>query len=350
MKRRDHAELLLVALLPAEDDETGNPKLAQKLLALLLDLLVVEGGWGRHDAQYTLFSLPWHLRSAILQPLLDATGVACYTPSLFFPPLPMLRTVPLAIFALLLLGIGTPASAQTSDGPDTTHALQRIVIPFPAGETELTRGMFTALVVSRLYDPTTIDRCYWDIGFPLPPRFSLVFRDVPIDHPHAKHLCVAMRDGLIRGFGDGTFRPDLPITQAEAAKILARSHGLTPYADAETHAVWHTPYVQALRARQVPIADDATLMRPIRAAQLADMLLHLAEPPSPSGSASDASPEEAVEPTDATDAVDQREQENAIEEGEERAATDGAPSDSLADADATAVQPDAEEDDESRDP
>lgn len=45
------------------------------------------------------------------------------------------------------------------------------------------------------------------------------FADVPTTHPYAKWISAAQKQGLINGFGDGTFRPDEEATYAQALKL-----------------------------------------------------------------------------------------------------------------------------------
>ena len=44
------------------------------------------------------------------------------------------------------------------------------------------------------------------------------------NHWAAQHIRWAMEEGLIRGYPDGSFRPDKPVTRAELATILPRYH------------------------------------------------------------------------------------------------------------------------------
>jgi|GEM_PF-2347995 len=119
---------------------------------------------------------------------------------------------------------------------------------------DITRAQFTALLVRSQYSQASIDSCYWDITSVWPPRFELLFRDVPVDHAYAPEICVAMRDGLVRGYGNDIFRPDAVVTFADAAKMLARSHGLTPWADPSLPKNWFDPYVIALgRRNAIPV-------------------------------------------------------------------------------------------------
>lgn len=49
--------------------------------------------------------------------------------------------------------------------------------------------------------------------------------DVPADHPDYKGIQYATQAGLVRGYKDGTFRPDEPLTRGQACTILWREAG-----------------------------------------------------------------------------------------------------------------------------
>lgn len=114
-----------------------------------------------------------------------------------------------------------------------------------------TRAGFVSMIVHRLYNDVTIDTCYWSLASELPPDFTLVFTDVPTTHRYGKEICVAMQNGIIRGYGDGSFRPDAPVTFAEASKMISRAYALHPWPDvaAATSNPWFDVYVRTLDAR-----------------------------------------------------------------------------------------------------
>jgi hypothetical protein len=135
---------------------------------------------------------------------------------------------------------------------DTDMAMEAI-----ADGKKLTRGEFTALIVEKLYTQADLDRCFWDIASKFPPHFTLIFTDVHVNDQFSKHICVAMRDGLISGYGDGSFRPERQINFAEAAKIISRARGFAPYAHMDRFSPWYRAHVQALAERNaIPVSID----------------------------------------------------------------------------------------------
>lgn len=128
--------------------------------------------------------------------------------------------------------------------PETPEARQTRESALPE-----TRAGFVSMIVHRLYNNVTIDTCFWNIASELPPSFTLVFTDVPTTHPYAKEICVAMNNGIIKGYGDGSFHPDGAVSFADASKMLSRAYGLSPWADATVSEPWFDQYVETLDQR-----------------------------------------------------------------------------------------------------
>lgn len=77
------------------------------------------------------------------------------------------------------------------------------------GERDITRAEFVTLLV-RFFDPATA---------------AISFKDVSSGHWAYKNIVTAYAYGWINGYEDGTFRPDQPITRAEAVTIINRILG-----------------------------------------------------------------------------------------------------------------------------
>ena len=120
--------------------------------------------------------------------------------------------------------------------------------------TTVTRSALVRMIVERLYLPEEIEGCFSDISAMAIPSFTLLYSDVHVDHPDAEYLCIALRDGIARGYGDGSFHPDRPVNFAESAKIISRSFILAPYGELAS-GPWFQPYVSALTMRNaVPVS------------------------------------------------------------------------------------------------
>jgi hypothetical protein len=51
------------------------------------------------------------------------------------------------------------------------------------------------------------------------------FTDVSLSHPFFRYVETAVKDGLIGGYPDGSFRPDAPVSRAQVAKIVVKARG-----------------------------------------------------------------------------------------------------------------------------
>ena len=57
---------------------------------------------------------------------------------------------------------------------------------------------------------------------------NAVFPDVANNHPLKQYVNWAQTTGIVKGYSDGTFRPEAVVTRGEAAKILLKINNLTP--------------------------------------------------------------------------------------------------------------------------
>jgi len=93
------------------------------------------------------------------------------------------------------------------------------------------------------------------------------FSDVAETMWYAEYINFATNHGWINGYGDGTFRPDAPITRAEAAKILANAIQLekstqnSSFADVPNSSVF-TSYIEALKENKVISGRTPTTYAP----------------------------------------------------------------------------------------
>ncbi len=148
--------------------------------------------------------------------------------------------------------------------PDPTVTPTIALSEFDFTAPNLTRGEFIRALVSRLYEQVAIETCFSMIVAVPPATFELLFTDVGTDDPLSPFLCTAMKNGLVRGYADGTFRPNARITVGEAAKILAVTGGLHK-PDADLRGAWFTPYFRELKEAGVDFGTNpnATLTGPM---------------------------------------------------------------------------------------
>jgi hypothetical protein len=92
-------------------------------------------------------------------------------------------------------------------------------------------------------------------GLKVPDRQAQkVFKDVPADFWGAKYVEVAKKEGLIKGYPDGTFRPNNKINKAEGIAILVRFENMKVASEVFEKPYWDVPashwaakYIQAAK-------------------------------------------------------------------------------------------------------
>lgn len=171
----------------------------------------------------------------------------------------------------------TDPATEEATPADETNDEDTLMSDQPMAATAIiSRAEFTAAVVEKLYTQADLDRCFWSIAPSLPPTFTLVFTDVHTDDRFAKHICIAMRDGIIKGYTDGSFRPNKDINFVESAKILSRAFVLAPYAQADRLTPWYEAHVKALDARGAIPTSITRLDQLLTVADAAEMMLRVA--------------------------------------------------------------------------
>ncbi|MFH1444535.1 MAG: S-layer homology domain-containing protein [Candidatus Peregrinibacteria bacterium] len=148
--------------------------------------------------------------------------------------------------------------------PPLLSAVETVAYTWNSGET-IKRSTFVAAIVRRLYKPS--QRCFPKLS---ESDYSLLARDVEKDASYGIDLCTAMRAGIMRGFTDGTFRPNALVTRAEAAKALAKAFQLATDTT-DPNEWWSDHYVKALIAGGA-LSADADLNGPITRGELSKML------------------------------------------------------------------------------
>ena len=106
---------------------------------------------------------------------------------------------------------------------------------------DITRGEFTRMLVGALtnYDPETHA------------KYANPFDDVGENRYYRDYIAYAYFYGIVTGYEDGTFRPEDPITRAEAAGMIAKAKnisrvsGVTVFTDLNPDS-WYVGYVEAL--------------------------------------------------------------------------------------------------------
>lgn len=108
------------------------------------------------------------------------------------------------------------------------------------------------------------------------------FTDVPADSWYTDAVVWAAENGIVSGFGDGTFRPNDALTRAQAAVMLCAFAAFTQddvtvradlsaYSDAGQIPSWAMDAMQWANARQLIIGRDSAHLAPTAATTRAEM-------------------------------------------------------------------------------
>lgn len=98
----------------------------------------------------------------------------------------------------------------------------------------INRAEFSKIVVGAVYDEAEISTCGLD---------DKAFNDTRSDQWYSPYICMAVKEGIVDGYSDGSFRPEANIQFAEAAKVLSLAYDLGVGPGAE---VWYENYVRRL--------------------------------------------------------------------------------------------------------
>lgn len=121
----------------------------------------------------------------------------------------LLFLVALGIMAVVMLVAPVSSQAQSLDVRELTSVFPE----YPGAESDIPRGAFAALLVNAAQIPLAEERVT------LPP-------DVDPAAWYAPYVAALYRDGILRGYPDGTLRAQAPVTWLEAVALVSRVLGL----------------------------------------------------------------------------------------------------------------------------
>ncbi len=119
----------------------------------------------------------------------------------------------------------------------------------------MTRGQFIAALTYSLYSVEQHQSCFAEIAGGTT-DYELLFADVRVDNENAAAICMAMRNGWIDGYKNGTFHPNDMMTVADGASVLVRAFGLSMRMP-KVREVWYGPAIDAVHS-----VDSAFALKP----------------------------------------------------------------------------------------
>ncbi len=129
-------------------------------------------------------------------------------------------------------------------------------------EKEISRAAFTKIIIEAEFSATEIGNCD-----------AVPFSDTPASEWFTPYVCVAVRNDILNGFPDGTFRPGKSVSFAEAAKILAIAYE----SGVLTADPWYRPYIEFLADQNAIPTSLTAPAENITRAEMAEMIWRLRE-------------------------------------------------------------------------
>ncbi len=102
-----------------------------------------------------------------------------------------------------------------------------------------------------------------------PPRTEC-FPDVQTEW-FAPYVCEAKNRGIVNGYPDGFFRPEREVTFVEAAKMISAAFGY----NAPLDPIWYRPYVQELESRSAIPTSLNEFAEPLTRGEMAEMVYRI---------------------------------------------------------------------------
>lgn len=110
------------------------------------------------------------------------------------------------------------------------------------------------------------------------PGVHAAFSDVPVSHPNRAAIEYLQQQGILQGYNDGTFRPDTPVNRVEALKMillgnkipLEKAHGQL-FPDTPANA-WYADYLQTAKNLGIVRGYDDGTFKPEQTVALVENL------------------------------------------------------------------------------
>lgn len=195
--------------------------------------------------------------------------------------------------ALTLLTIAASAHAQTNltqdpftDVPKTSAnyeaveylRTQNVLRGYPDGtfraDNRITRSEFVKLLTNPFFLSGRSNDCLLT-HFRGENSTRLFFADVRQDAWYAQDVCEAVVHELIRGYPDGTFKPQRPISFVEGAKIIARVFSQDVKAEQGFDEKWYTAYVTRLAGENAIPLTIKRFDQPLTRGEMAEIIFRL---------------------------------------------------------------------------
>jgi hypothetical protein len=133
---------------------------------------------------------------------------------------------------------------------------------------KINRAEFTKIVINAFYGAQAVENC---------DKSKIKFPDVPHDSWFAPFVCVALTDGILQGYPDGTFKPARDISFVEAAKIIVVASEITQNGtfSQSVSSPWYKVFVDYLEAKKAIPLDVLSLDQRITRGEMAEIIYRI---------------------------------------------------------------------------
>jgi hypothetical protein len=147
-----------------------------------------------------------------------------------------------------------------------------IVNGYPDGtfkpDNSINRAEFTKILIEAKFTANDYDNCHL--------KLLEIYSDMQTDdHWYNKYVCLATAKGLVKGYPNGSFRPDAKINFAEAAKIIANTY--SQVAIQEDQEIWYYEYVKYLAIHKAIPTTITSFDQLITRGEMTEMIYRLEE-------------------------------------------------------------------------
>jgi hypothetical protein len=99
------------------------------------------------------------------------------------------------------------------------------------------------------------------------------FSDIKYENWYQPYVCEAVKIGVVKGFADGTFKPNNPVTVLEALAMAMRLYGIAP----ESGTPWYTSYQNLAETNKILDTASYNIHTLITRGKAADLILRVRE-------------------------------------------------------------------------
>lgn len=202
----------------------------------------------------------------------------------------------LSILAILSMGVIPMVHATTgcnAVGWDERHGVLGCGLYYPAIHWMYEEGIASGDAATGKFSPErTVNRAEFTklvllaSGVKNPAACSTApFPDVPKTAWFAPYICAAKDRGIISGFPDGTFKPEITVNFANGAKILAKTFDIPMDPNdanlggqefSDQPSVWYRPYTVGLLKKRSVAPTVQAFTQNLTRGEMAEMLYRLA--------------------------------------------------------------------------